>query len=109
VKVFFADKQKVLSELRDYAANLKRTHPEVVRIGLFGSYATDTYGPASDADLLIVLRDSSKRFLDRSPDLIPDKLSIDCDVFAYTEREIERMKEENSPWLAHVLQQVIWL
>jgi predicted nucleotidyltransferase len=81
VKVVFADKDKVLRQLKDYAEKLKQSWPEVEKVGLFGSYATDTFGPASDVDLLIILRESSKRFLDRIPDFIPDNLSVGCDVF----------------------------
>ena len=109
VKVFFADKDKVLHQLKDYAKSLKRTHPEVERVGYFGSYATETFGPASDVDLLIILRKSSKRFLDRIPDYIPENLSVSCDVFPYTNKEIEKMKKDGSPWIRHVLGEVVWL
>ncbi len=109
VKVFFADKQKVLSDLADYAAKLKQTRPDVVKVGLFGSYATDTYGPASDADLLIVLSHSDKRFMDRSPQFVPDNLTVGCDVFCYTQEEIERMTKRNNPWLKHILREILWL
>lgn len=109
VKVVFADKDKVLRQLRDYAKSLKRTRPEVERVGYFGSYANDTYGPASDVDLLIILRQSDKRFLDRIPDYIPDELCVSCDVFPYTNKEIEKMKKDGSPWICHVLKEVVWL
>ncbi len=109
VKVFFADKDKVLRQLRDYAKSLKRMRPEVERVGYFGSYANDTYGPASDVDLLIILRQSDKRFLDRIPDFLPDNLSICCDVFPYTREEIGKMKQEYPPWIRHVLGEVVWL
>ena len=109
VKVVFADKKKVLRQLRDYAKELKQTSPEVEKVGFFGSYATDTFGPASDVDLLIVLRNSSKRFLDRIPDYLPENLSVSCDVFPYTNEEIEKMKQESTPWIRHVLKEVVWL
>ena len=109
VKVVFADKKKVLRQLKDYAKKLKRTSPEVEKVGLFGSYATEAFGPASDVDLLIILRKSSKRFLDRIPDYIPDNLSVSCDVFPYTNGEIEKMKQESTPWICHILKEVVWL
>ena len=109
VRVVFADKDKVLRQLKDYAKKLKRTRLEVEKVGLFGSYATDTFGPASDVDLLIILRGSSKRFLDRIPDYIPENLSVSCDVFPYTNKEMERMKQESNLWICHVLKEVVWL
>jgi len=109
VKVVFADKEKVMRQLHRFVTELKRTRSEVEMVGLFGSYATDTYGPASDVDLLIILRRSSKRFLDRIPDFIPENLSVGCDVFPYTNEEVEKMKQDGNHWLSHVLGEVVWL
>jgi len=109
VKVVFADKAKVLRQLKDYVKSLKQAHPEVEQVGYFGSYANGTYGPASDIDLLIVLRKSDERFLDRIPVFLPDNLSICCDVFPYTGEEINKMQEEDSPWIRHILKETVWL
>ncbi|MFH1883884.1 MAG: nucleotidyltransferase domain-containing protein [Planctomycetota bacterium] len=109
VKVVFADKNKVLHQLADYTRKVKRSRPEVEKVGLFGSYATEAFGPASDVDLLIILRESSKRFLDRIPDYLPENLSVSCDVFPYTKEEIERMNQAGRPWICHVLKEVLWL
>ncbi len=109
VKVVFADKNKILRQLADYTIRVKQSRPEVEKVGLFGSYATETFGPASDVDLLIILRQSSKRFLDRIPDYLPENLSVSCDVFPYTNEEIKRMTQEGMPWIRHILKEVIWL
>ena len=109
VKVVFADKNKVLRCLKTYARKLKRASPEVEKVGFFGSYATDTFGPASDVDLLVILRQSSKRFLDRIPDYLPDNLTVGCDCFPYTIEEIESLKKDGNPWIRHVLKETIWL
>ena len=109
VKVKFADKDSIFCQLHQFVAELKRARPEVERVGLFGSYATDTFGPASDVDLLIILRQSNKRFLDRIPDFIPDNLSVSCDVFPYTSEEVEKMKRDRNHWIQHVLDEAVWL
>jgi len=109
VKVFFADKDKVLCQLKEYVRRLKAQRSDVEKVGLFGSYATDSYGPASDVDLLILLSHSDKRFVDRIPEFMPDDLRIDCDVFPYTEDEIVKMKDDGNLWIRHVLKEVIWL
>jgi len=105
----FADKNKVLRQLKACVRKLKRTRPDIEKVGLFGSYATDTFGPASDVDLLVILRESRKRFLDRIPDYLPDSLTVGCDVFPYTIGEIKKMKQEGSLWIRHVLKEVVWL
>ena len=107
VRIIFADKAKVLNRLREYADQIKRTRPEVEKICLFGSYATDTFGPSSDVDLLLVLRHSSERFLDRIPGYLPDNLPVCCDVFPYTQKEIERMQREGNSWIRHILSQAV--
>jgi predicted nucleotidyltransferase len=98
-----------MRELRGWAADLKSRRPDVEKVSLFGSYATDTYGPRSDADLLIVLRTSDKPFRDRIPDFLPGRLSVPCDVFPYTSGEIESLQRDGSPWMEHILREVIWL
>jgi predicted nucleotidyltransferase len=108
VKVFFADKERVLRELRAWATELKK-RPDVEKVGLFGSYATGTYGPRSDADLLIVLRASDRPFRDRIPEFLPSGLSVPCDVFPCTTAEIERLQRDDSPWIQHILKEVVWL
>jgi predicted nucleotidyltransferase len=109
VKVFFADKDKVMGELRAWAAELKRTRSDVAKVGLFGSYATDTYGPRSDADVLIVLRTCDKPFRERISDFLPNSISIACDVFPYTADEIERLQRDDSTWIARILREVTGL
>ncbi len=109
VKVFFADKDKVLCRLKEYVRRLKAQRSDVEKVGLFGSYATDRYGPASDVDLLILLSHSDKRFVDRIPEFMPDDLRIDCDVFPYTEDEMAKMKDDGNLWIRHVLKEVVWL
>jgi len=109
VKVFFADKSRVMRELQVWSARLKRDRADVEKIGLFGSYATDTYGPHSDADLLIVLRAGDTPFRDRIPEFLPDDISVSCDVFPYTAGEIESLQRADSPWIQHILKEVIWL
>ncbi|OHB63675.1 MAG: hypothetical protein A2Y77_13285 [Planctomycetes bacterium RBG_13_62_9] len=98
-----------MRELHAWAAELRKRRPEVQKVGLFGSYATDTYGPRSDADLLIILRASDKPFRDRIPEFLPAGLSVPCDVFPYTTDEIESLQRDGSPWIKHILKEVLWL
>ena len=98
-----------MRELRAWAAGLKEKCPDVQRVGLFGSYATDTYGPRSDADLLILLSASDKPFRDRIPSFLPEHISVPCDVFPYTVGEVESLQRDGSPWITHILTEVVWL
>jgi len=83
------------------------SNPNVTRVLLFGSLATDSYSPHSDADLLVVVAKDERRRMDRTTEFILHFLPADCptDVLVYTEAELER--EKNEPFLRRVLGQVV--
>jgi len=99
----------VLAELRSWAARLKARDARLRRVGLFGSYATGTYGPGSDLDILMIVESSPERtwFL-RSSGVDLSGLSVGPDLFVYTEDEAQAMERE-SPWFRHILSETIWL
>ena len=66
--VTFLDAAAVVERLRTVARTLCATDPNVVAVVLFGSLAHGIPTPASDADLLVVLRSDGRRILDRIPD-----------------------------------------
>lgn len=103
VKVTFADQQRVLEQIRKYVQDTLRKRPEVRKVILFGSYSTDRYTPRSDVDLLCVIDGSSKPFLDRIADYMPDSLPIPVDVFPYTLAELERMIKASNPLIRRAL------
>jgi HEPN domain-containing protein len=79
------------------------------QVGLFGSYATGTYGPGSDLDILLIVESSPERtwFLGSSGVDVSGP-SVGADVFVYTEDEAWEMERE-SPWFRHVLSEMIRL
>lgn len=89
----FIDKQKVVNALSKLAAKAKIENHNILKIVLFGSLATDTYTGTSDADVLIVLKKSNLRFIDRIPkySLLFADAPLPVDVFPYTEREVRRV------------------
>lgn len=110
VRVFCAiDRDSVLTELKTWAGDLPRLHPEVVRVGLFGSYAKGNYAPGSDIDILIVVRKSEEPvwFL-RSAAFDTSALSVPADLFVYTEAELSRMKVDN-PFIQRILTEIVWV
>jgi predicted nucleotidyltransferase len=66
--VTFLDARAVVGRLRAVAQALCARDPNVVAVVLFGSLAHGIPTPASDADLLVVLRSDARRVLDRIPD-----------------------------------------
>ena len=82
---------------------LAREGENLLAIVLFGSRARGEHTCYSDADLLVVLAKSDRRFIDRLSDfaaLCPDGL---VEPFVYTRAEVERMLEDRNPFLLDVL------
>jgi predicted nucleotidyltransferase len=71
------------------------SHPTIREIGLFGSLVQGTYGPDSDADVLVILEADPRRFVDRIPEFLEhfSGLGIPVDVFPYTVAELEMMRD----------------
>ncbi len=66
VKVFRLDRAKIMVNLKRFAEELGE-RKEVLGVVLFGSLARGEATIASDADLLILLKDSPLRFDERIP------------------------------------------
>lgn len=90
-KAKFLNKKKVVEDLTKLSRKLKKRDKNIKKIILFGSLSEDTYTGLSDADLLIILKESNLRFVDRIPQLIFHFLDVpvEVDIFPYTEDEIE--------------------
>ncbi|MBI4553820.1 MAG: nucleotidyltransferase domain-containing protein [Candidatus Latescibacteria bacterium] len=68
------DRPAVIVALRRAAHRLRRERPDVEAVYLFGSLATGTATPRSDADILIVVRapvrGDARSLIDRIPDYL---------------------------------------
>lgn len=103
--VTFLDKQNVIAELKAVAQRIRSKDPNVLEVSLFGSFATNRYAPGSDADILIVLREDSRRFLDRIPPWLAQfqDISLPVEVFPYTREELDRMHAAGNPFIRRIL------
>ena len=110
VRVFRApDRERVIAELRRWVAAQRQARPELVRVGLFGSYATGRHAPGSDIDLLVLVRHSNEcHWFLRAAGFDTATLPVGVDLFVYTEAEADRMRR-TSRWFQHVLRHVLWI
>ncbi|MBI4582672.1 MAG: nucleotidyltransferase domain-containing protein [Planctomycetes bacterium] len=102
-------REEVISTLKEWTKNLSRNHPEVRRVGIFGSYARGDYTPASDVDVIVVVSESGTPIRKRSLDYPPPPGAVGAEVFVYTEAELAAMQRESSPWIRRILGEVVWL
>ncbi|MFH1603097.1 MAG: nucleotidyltransferase domain-containing protein [Pseudomonadota bacterium] len=109
-RVFWLDRPEILQRLRAAAGTLQQRHPEIERIVLFGSLARGDAVPGSDADLLLVLRDSERTFLERTGGYRVADIGVGVDVFAYTCQELAEMLGSGNAFVAQALREgvVLW-
>lgn len=104
---FYKNKKEILNELIDAIKKLLSTRDDIKKIIILGSILDDRFGIGSDADILIILKESQyKRFFDRIPeflDFFNKNVSIPVDLFIYTEDEIDKMKKNNNFFIKRAL------
>lgn len=88
MRIISLDRTAALEAVQRACEQLAAERPEIERVILFGSLATGRAGPASDADLLIVLRESDLPFPARISRYLPEACPIAVDVFPYTREEL---------------------
>ncbi|MCS6949253.1 MAG: nucleotidyltransferase domain-containing protein [Armatimonadota bacterium] len=88
------DAETVLNAVEAWAKHTFARHPEVVCIGLFGSYARGDWGVGSDIDLVVVVHDTATPFVERARYFDTSDLPLSTDLLVYTQAEWEKMLRE---------------
>lgn len=99
---------RVEQNLRAYARQLAED-PLVLAVVLFGSLARGEATAMSDADVLILLGDSSQPFHERTPDFLRSGVGISLDVFPSTLSEATQALREGWGIVAIALREGVWL
>ena len=81
-----------------------RREADLVRVYLFGSLASGTPTPRSDADLVVIQRRGAPRRMDRIPALLKlfGSSPLPLDVHPYTEAEWEAAVARHDPFVHRV-------
>lgn len=97
--------------LRVWVEEERPHHPGVRRVGYFGSYATDTWGPGSDLDVVAVIDDgaSAKGFEERATAWRTERLPVPADLLVYTESEWRRLIDAQGAFGRMVATGVVWI
>ncbi len=109
VTVIWLDRERVTAAVNEAARRLAGDKPEISKIILFGSLARGDAVPGSDADVLIVLSTSRRRFLNRIPEYTLSDVPVGVDIFPYTEKELSRMLAEGNPFIRQAVSEGIIL
>ncbi|MDW8015217.1 MAG: nucleotidyltransferase domain-containing protein [Bacteroidia bacterium] len=90
-QIWFAYPERWRRALRAWAEILIQKDPAVLAVILYGSLARGEAHAWSDADILILLRYSTKSFKERIGDFLPYGLPLPVEAFPYTEAEAQQM------------------
>jgi predicted nucleotidyltransferase len=99
----------VAKAVRKWAIEEANKHPELLRLGYFGSYARKDCGVGSDLDLVAVVKESSEPFERRnlSWDLSP--LPVPTDLLVYTEKEWSSLQKKGGRFAAALSLETVWV
>lgn len=100
---------EVVAALRGAAAELRQVHPEIKRIGYFGSLTDGVrYGFGSDADVLVVVTASSKPWIERASDYDLGAMPVPVDLLVYTEEELETLVSQGGEF-GRAVGSTVWI
>ncbi len=102
------DKQTVDKAVRTWAKQTAERHPDVVRVGYFGSYARGDWGVGSDVDVLVLVRASPMPFERRSVQWDAVDLPAPADVLVYTLAEWASM-DSAGRWRKTLAAEAVWV
>lgn len=103
------DTAQVRQALADWADATAAATPTLRKVGHFGSYARDDWGPGSDLDVVIVLDRSSRPFLERGMDWDLTGLPVPADALIYTDAEWRRVQENGGRFAEMLSEETFWV
>lgn len=103
------DHATVDKAVRSWAQAEAKLHPELQRLGYFGSYARGDWGVGSDLDLVAVVDRSSEPFERRSMTWDSTKLPVPAELLVYTADEWENLKREGGRFIRMLENEVVWM
>ncbi len=94
---------------RRWAQAQRSLHPEIKRLGYFGSYARGNWGVGSDLDLIALVSHSERPFEQRAMDWDLARLPVPAEILVYTESEWARLEQEGGRFFLTVAAEAVWL
>ena len=78
---------EVMAALRLWLAAIGPDHPELVALGVFGSYGRGEAGVGSDLDLVAIVRSAARPFIERGRAWPLERLPVPAEILVYTTAE----------------------
>ncbi len=103
------DAQTVRRALDVWLEQALSAHPQVLRIGYFGSYARGDWGVGSDLDLVVIVPASDRPFTERPRDWDVTTLPVPTDVLVYTQKEWEELAQTSPRFFKTLAHETVWV
>ena len=94
---------------RSWADSEARKHPELLRLGYFGSYARGDAGVGSDLDVVAIVDHASESFERRSLTWNLNALPVPAELIVYTQEEWKRLQKQGERFARMLKSQVVWI
>jgi hypothetical protein len=103
------DRTQVLEAVTHWAEAQGRVHSELLRLGVFGSYARGDWGVGSDVDLVAVVRTATGPFIHRASTWPIEELPVPAELLVYTQEEWTSLMERRDRFAATLRREVLWV
>jgi predicted nucleotidyltransferase len=111
--IVWPDRAAVDRAARAWAAEESGRHPELRRLGYFGSYARGDWGVGSDLDLVAVVREPAgsavEPFERRALSWDLSALPVPAELLVYTEPEWSRLQAQGGRFARTLVQETAWI
>jgi predicted nucleotidyltransferase len=103
------DVRDVEQALQRWIETNANARPEVLRVGVIGSYARNDWSMGSDLDLIVILKDCGQPFYQRANEWDATLLPVPADLLICTEAEWLEMKKWGGRFAGTVAREAVWL
>ncbi len=100
---------EVLEQAAAWAALQRSGNPDLLAVGVFGSYGRGTAGVGSDLDLLLILRHCDEPIWNRLRRWDTSSLPLACDLLVYSLEEWRSLPQWNPKLAEALLNDTRWL
>jgi predicted nucleotidyltransferase len=100
---------EVDAALRAWTSRATQAHPELIRVGYFGSYARGNWGVGSDLDIVAIVSASDKAWDRRARSWDLSGLPVAADLLIYTHAEWDRFSHSEVVLRGVLTHEVVWV
>lgn len=107
--IVWPNRDAVTQSLADWATTSAERHPELLRLGYYGSYARYDWGAGSDLDLVAIVPHAPTPFENRSLGWDLSPLPVPTDLLIYTIEEWRAVQQRGGRFAETLSRETIWI